>query len=92
MAQIRNLQAICVALAALAVLVSAERSFIVSGNSFVKDGQPIQLISGSMHYFRSFPDQWEDRLLKMKAAGLNTVQVRFAFAIKPAWCYLVSMP
>jgi hypothetical protein len=64
-------------------LSTAERSFIVQGNSFVKDGQPIQLISGSMHYFRSHPDTWEDRMLKMKAAGLNTVQVRQRFIFHP---------
>ena len=27
-----------------------------------------------MHYFRLLPSQWQDRLLRMKAAGLNTVQ------------------
>ncbi|NLW87398.1 MAG: beta-galactosidase [Planctomycetes bacterium] len=27
-----------------------------------------------MHYFRIHPDLWEDRLLKLKACGLNTVE------------------
>ncbi|TWT24429.1 beta-galactosidase [Planomicrobium sp. CPCC 101110] len=27
-----------------------------------------------MHYFRTVPEHWEDRLLKLKALGLNTVE------------------
>ena len=27
-----------------------------------------------MHYFRIPPEYWRDRLLKLKAAGLNTVE------------------
>ena len=28
----------------------------------------------SIHYFRIHPGQWEDRLLRVKALGLNAVQ------------------
>lgn len=41
---------------------------------FLLDGQPIQLLSGAIHYFRVVPEYWEDRLLKLKACGLNTVE------------------
>lgn len=41
---------------------------------FLLDGKPIQLISGAIHYFRVVPDYWEDRLLKLKACGFNTVE------------------
>lgn len=27
-----------------------------------------------MHYFRILPEYWEDRLLKLKALGCNTVE------------------
>ena len=40
---------------------------------FYFNGRPFQIISGSFHYFRVHPSQWGDRLLKMRAAGLNTV-------------------
>ena len=30
--------------------------------------------SGAIHYFRVMPEYWEDRLFKLKAAGLNTVE------------------
>src|SRR5699024_2810060 len=31
-------------------------------------------LSGGIHYFRTVPEHWEDRLLKLKALGLNTVE------------------
>lgn len=43
-------------------------------NSFYIDGKPIRIFSGAMHYFRSMPEQWRDLLLKLKYAGLNTVE------------------
>ncbi|XP_042145877.1 beta-galactosidase [Ixodes scapularis] len=52
------------------------RSFVIDyeNNRFLKDGEPFQIISGSMHYYRTLPEQWEERLATMKTAGLNTVQ------------------
>ena len=63
-------------------------SFVINGNHFEKDGQPFTVVSGirsnmildvhlqktgAMHYFRVLPEQWADRLSKMKLGGLNTV-------------------
>ena len=45
------------------------------GPEFVLDGKKLRILSGSLHYFRVVPEYWEDRLLKMKACGLNTVTV-----------------
>jgi hypothetical protein len=39
------------------------------------DGVPLQLLSGSVHYFRIPPEQWADRLAAVKAMGLNAIQV-----------------
>ncbi|KAH9374053.1 hypothetical protein HPB48_005322 [Haemaphysalis longicornis] len=52
------------------------RSFVIDyeNNRYLKDGEPIQIVSGSIHYFRSLPDQWDDRLATMRAAGLNAIQ------------------
>jgi len=44
------------------------------GNDFYMDGKPIKLYSGAIHYFRTFPEQWEDRLRKLKACGFNCVE------------------
>ncbi|KHN73780.1 Beta-galactosidase [Toxocara canis] len=41
---------------------------------FLLDGKPFRYISGSIHYFRVHPDQWNDRLFRMRAAGLNAIQ------------------
>ena len=33
-----------------------------------------KIISGGMHYFRTVPEYWRDRLEKLKALGCNTVE------------------
>jgi hypothetical protein len=42
-------------------------------NQFALNGKELTILSGSMHYFRVVPQYWKNRLLQMKAAGLNTV-------------------
>ncbi|XP_064648541.1 beta-galactosidase-like isoform X2 [Lineus longissimus] len=55
---------------------SATRTFTIdtASQKFYKDGEPFTYVAGSMHYARVPPYYWKDRLLKMKAAGLNAVQ------------------
>ncbi|KAF5275962.1 hypothetical protein FQA39_LY00758 [Lamprigera yunnana] len=43
-------------------------------NYFTLNGKNITLYSGAMHYFRVPKPYWRDRLRKMRAAGLNTVE------------------
>ncbi|MEK4475233.1 beta-galactosidase family protein [Paenibacillus sp. FSL R7-0048] len=50
------------------------RKLSISGDHFTLDEQPIRLLSGALHYFRIVPEYWQDRLLKLKACGLNTVE------------------
>lgn len=38
------------------------------------DGEKTLLISGAMHYFRTLPEQWKDRLEKIASAGFNCVE------------------
>ncbi len=54
-------------------------TFEIKGNQFVKDGQPIKLISGAVHYFRNTPDTWDDIFDKMLAMGLNCVETYCAW-------------
>lgn len=49
-------------------------TFEIKGNQFVKDGKPIKIISGAVHYFRNMPDAWSDIFKKMKAMGCNCVE------------------
>lgn len=41
---------------------------------FVVGGKKTRLLSGAVHYFRVVPAYWRDRLMRLKAAGLNTVE------------------
>lgn len=43
-------------------------------NDFYMEDQKYRILSGSMHYFRIVPQYWRDRLMKLKACGLNTVE------------------
>uniref|UniRef100_A0A8C1YX41 Si:dkey-224e22.2 n=1 Tax=Cyprinus carpio TaxID=7962 RepID=A0A8C1YX41_CYPCA len=40
---------------------------------FTLDGAPFRILGGSIHYFRVPRAYWRDRLLKLKACGLNTL-------------------
>ncbi|MEK4760000.1 beta-galactosidase family protein [Viridibacillus sp. FSL E2-0187] len=51
----------------------------VKGKHLYLDGEPFQLISGAIHYFRIVPEYWEDRLLKLKACGFNCVETYVAW-------------
>lgn len=46
----------------------------IKNKKFYMDGEEFHVYSGAMHYFRIPEEYWEDRLLKLKAAGLNTVE------------------
>ena len=46
----------------------------MEGNEFMLNGKPFRILSGAVHYFRVPPASWRDRLIKLKAAGLNTVE------------------
>ena len=48
--------------------------FELRGNQFIKDGKPIKIISGAVHYFRNLPDTWDNIFDKMLACGFNTVE------------------
>jgi len=43
-------------------------------DNFYLDGKPYKIISGAIHYFRTMPQYWRDRLEKCKAMGCNTVE------------------
>ena len=54
-------------------LRTARRSFIVKDDRFVKDGEPLSVRSGSVHYSRVPRAYWRDRLERARALGLNAV-------------------
>lgn len=50
------------------------RRFEIGDRDFLLDGQPFRVLSGALHYFRSHPDQWADRIHKARLMGLNTIE------------------
>ena len=48
-------------------------NILVERDYLVIDGKPRFIFGGDFNYTRTPRDHWQDRLLKMKAAGLNTV-------------------
>ena len=60
---------------------AGKRSFTIDykNDRFLKDGQPFRYISGGIHYFRVPSSLWEDRLKKIRAAGLNAIQTYVAW-------------
>lgn len=55
--------------------------FEILNNNFVYNGQRLRVLSGAIHYFRVVPEYWRDRLLKLKACGLNTVETYVAWNV-----------
>lgn len=56
------------------VAVAAPPTRLVADSTgFRFDGQPLQIISGEMHYARVPRAYWRDRLRKARAMGLNTI-------------------
>ena len=51
----------------------SQKKFTVGNGQFYLDGKPFRIFSGEMHYPRIPKEYWKDRLLKLKATGLNTV-------------------
>ena len=54
-------------------------TFEIIKSDFVKDGKPIKLISGAVHYFRNMPDTWDDIFKKLLAIGCNCVETYCAW-------------
>ena len=59
----------------------SSRSFTVDYHRdlFLRDGQQFDYVSGSLHYFRVPHQLWRDRLLKLRAAGINVVSTYVAW-------------
>lgn len=53
--------------------------FEIGEHDFLLDGEPYQVISGALHYFRVHPDHWADRIHKARLMGLNTLETYVAW-------------
>lgn len=43
-------------------------------DQFYLNGKPFRIVSGAIHYFRTVPEYWRDRLEKLVNMGCNTVE------------------
>eukprot|EP00954_Amorphochlora_amoebiformis_P030143 1394211-Amorphochlora_amoeboformis.AAC.1 len=57
------------------------KSFKIENNRFMKDGKPVLIKAGAMHYSRVPREYWTDRLLRMRAMG--TKKERFELKLDP---------
>ena len=53
---------------------AAGHTFGTQGDQFLLDGKPLVIRSGAMHYPRVPRAYWRDRMRKMRALGLNTLE------------------
>ena len=60
------------------VFINHACEFMDRGGITIGD-QPVQLVSGAIHYFRTHPEQWRDRLEKAVALGLNAIETYFCW-------------
>lgn len=54
-------------------LSGQRRDFRLGEEDFLLNGKPYRIMAGEVHFQRIPREYWADRLLKIKAAGLNTV-------------------
>lgn len=54
-------------------------ALIAGPGGFELHGRPHRILAGAIHYFRVRPEQWEDRLRKLQAMGLDTVETYVAW-------------
>ena len=63
----------------------------IRGREFYLHGKKFNIYSGAIHYFRVPHEYWRDRLLKLKAAGFNTVETYVAWNMhqpeENCWCF-----
>eukprot|EP00041_Stephanoeca_diplocostata_P011407 m.188329 g.188329 ORF g.188329 m.188329 type:complete len:797 (-) comp18526_c0_seq2:98-2488(-) len=67
--------ALSAAIVCAAAASSHAASFTIDNDEFIKDGVAgFQIKAGCIHYSRVPEDYWKDRLLRLRAMGLNAIQ------------------
>ncbi|MGV9270819.1 glycoside hydrolase family 35 protein [Kitasatospora sp. NPDC003701] len=51
----------------------------LDGDTFLREGRPHRIVSAAVHYFRIRPELWTDRLTRLRAMGVNTVETYVAW-------------
>lgn len=53
---------------------SNSKLLTVEDGTFRRGGQEHRILSGAIHYYRVVPELWRDRLARLRAMGLNTIE------------------
>ncbi|XP_064157232.1 beta-galactosidase-1-like protein 2 [Anguilla rostrata] len=64
---------------------SRKEGLSANSSQFTLDGAAFRILGGSAHYFRIPRAHWKDRLLKMKACGLNTLTTYVPWNLHEPW-------
>ena len=64
---------LCLIVFSTPVLAETSPGFAITDTDFTRQGKPIQIRSGEMHFQRVPPEYWANRLRLLHAAGFNTV-------------------
>ncbi|ELK17923.1 Beta-galactosidase-1-like protein 2 [Pteropus alecto] len=62
------------------------------GQNFMLEDSTFWILGGSVHYFRVPRAYWRDRLLKMKACGLNTLTTAFVLMAAEIGLWVILRP
>lgn len=54
--------------------ISDSRLLTVEAGTFRRGGREHRILSGAIHYYRVVPQLWHDRLARLRALGLNTIE------------------
>ncbi|MCF0168387.1 MAG: beta-galactosidase [Bacteroidales bacterium] len=73
MAKVKRLALMTAALLLGTALSAQTHTFEIKDGNFVRDGKPVQIYSGEIHYSRVPAAYWRHRIQMIKAMGLNTV-------------------
>ncbi|MCU6479354.1 glycoside hydrolase family 35 protein [Arthrobacter sp. A2-55] len=57
----------------------AARALSYAGRTLFRNGRQHQIIAGAIHYFRVHPEQWQDRIDRLVALGVNTLDTYVAW-------------
>ena len=69
-----DMKQLCVYLLLMSVFTSAATSISYDNRSVILNGERVLMLSGSIHYTRILPEEWEQVIILAKEMGLNTIQ------------------
>ncbi|XP_046876767.1 beta-galactosidase-1-like protein 2 [Hypomesus transpacificus] len=63
----------CIGLLSGGRTMSRKVGLRANSSQFTLEGEPFRILGGSIHYFRVPRAYWRDRMMKMRACGINTL-------------------